>query len=141
MLERDRDIAALDAGQVGWTNGLDAFVVNGYRYFLAVVVIGPIWLWRLRQLGRKGGAEEKLVLSPRELLRFSPAVFLEAFIGSSIFVYALTHTDLSIAAPLASLSPLFSVPIGVLLGSETLDLRRCAAIVVTVAGVVCLVTA
>jgi drug/metabolite transporter (DMT)-like permease len=33
------------------------------------------------------------------------------------------------------------VPIGVLLGTETLNLRRVLAILVTVAGVVCLVTA
>jgi drug/metabolite transporter (DMT)-like permease len=68
-----------------------------------------------------------------------PPSSLEAFLGSSIFVYAMTHTDLSIATPLAALSPLFSVPIGLLLGTETLDVRRLLAIIVTVAGVICLV--
>ncbi len=121
--------------------GIAPFVVNGYRYFVATIVLGAIWLQRLHQSRESARTDEKLLLSARQLWRFAPAVLLEAFVGSSIFVYAMTHTDLGIAAPLAALSPLFSVPIGVMMGSETLDLRRSAAIVVTVAGVICLVTA
>lgn len=121
--------------------GVAPFVVNGYRYFLATIGLGVIWLGRYRRQGPKASEGERLLLSPKEMGRFAPAVLLEAFIGSSIFVFAMTHTDLSIAAPLAALSPLFSVPIGVLLGTETLNLRRVLAILVTVAGVVCLVTA
>ncbi|HNN49608.1 MAG TPA: DMT family transporter, partial [Pseudomonadota bacterium] len=111
------------------------------RIHEATIGLGVIWLGRYRRQGPKASEGERLLLSPKEMGRFAPAVLLEAFIGSSIFVFAMTHTDLSIAAPLAALSPLFSVPIGVLLGTETLNLRRVLAILVTVAGVVCLVTA
>lgn len=120
--------------------GLTPFVVNGFRYLLASTVLGSIWLLRrLKHPPRQ--SDPQLFCSKPELLRFVPAVITEAFVGSSIFVYAMTHTDLSIAAPLAAMSPLFAVPIGIFLGGETLDVRRLLAIIVTVAGVVCLVTA
>ena len=120
--------------------GLTPFVVNGFRYLLASTVLGSLWL--IRRLKHPPGPNEpQLFCSKPDLLRFVPAVITEAFIGSSIFVYAMTHTDLSIATPLAAMSPLFAVPVGILLGGEPLDVRRLLAIIVTVAGVVCLVTA
>jgi len=121
--------------------GVAPFVVNGFRYLLAAAALGTVWLICWRRQGPRALVAERLLLSRRELVRFSPAVILEAFIGSSIFVYAMTHADLSIATPLAALSPLFSVPIGLLMSTEKLDLRRLLAIVVTVGGVICLVTA
>ena len=121
--------------------GVAPFVVNGFRYLLASVVLGTLWSIRRQQIPKPPPDTAQLFSSRKELLRFAPAVVLEAFIGSSIFVYAMTHTDLSIATPLAALSPLFSVPIGLLMGSEKLDVRRLFAIVVTVGGVLCLVMA
>jgi len=120
--------------------GLTPFVVNGFRYLLATTVLGTIWLLR-RLKNPPRPSDPQLFASKPELIRFVPAVITEAFVGSSIFVYAMTHTDLSIAAPLAAMSPLFAVPIGIIVGGETIELRRLLAIVVTVAGVVCLVTA
>ncbi|HMU37714.1 MAG TPA: DMT family transporter [Pseudomonadota bacterium] len=114
---------------------LPLFVVNSYRYLLASLVLGVAWL-KTHKYRPVGG---QLLRSPKALLGFLPAVLLEAFFGSSIFVYAITHTDLSISAPLTSLAPLFSVPIGVLLKTEPLCARRLAAIVLTVGGIVCLV--
>ncbi len=78
--------------------------------------------------------------SPKSLSpRFVITVLIEAFGGSSIFVYGLSHSELSVAAPLTALAPLFAVPIGLLLRTETLNPRRLAAILITVAGVVLLV--
>lgn len=121
--------------------GLPMFLVNTLRYFLAIPVLLAIWL-RHKRLERRRGAvtQERLLLSPRSLQRFIVTVLIEAFIGSSIFVYGLAHSDLSVAAPLSSLAPLFAVPIGLLLGTEKLHLRRLLAIMMTVAGVALLVS-
>jgi drug/metabolite transporter (DMT)-like permease len=126
--------------------GLPLMLANTVRYGLAVLLLFVLWL-RLRHLRRRERAQKPAAATPDErllgrgpLLRgFLPTVLIEAFCGSSIFVYGLSHADLSVAAPLSSLAPLFAVPIGLLLGTERLHLRRIVAIAVTVAGVVLLV--
>lgn len=117
----------------GGTNQ-NPLVINAVRYTLAAFVLLVVWFVAVRRR-----SDEKLLMAPRALLRFLPVVLIEALFGSTIFVYAMTHTDLSIAAPLASLSPLFSVPIGLVLRTERLCVRRLAAIAITVAGVTFLV--
>lgn len=121
--------------------GLPMFLVNTFRYFMAVPVLLAMWL-RHKWLARRRGAvtQQRLLLSRPHLRRFLVTVLIEAFVGSSIFVYGLAHSDLSVAAPLSSLAPLFAVPIGIFLGTEKLHLRRLLAIIVTVAGVVLLVS-
>lgn len=117
---------------------LPMFLVNTFRYFMAVPVLTGIWLAQ-RRARAAAGPPERLLLSGRHLRRFLPTVLIEAFFGSSIFVYGLSHSDLSVAAPLSSLAPLFAVPIGLYLGTERLHLRRLLAIVITVTGVILLV--
>ena len=119
--------------------GLPMFVINSFRYCLAVLVLSTLWLRQQRGRTPKGEPRERLLGSWPHLRRFLPTVLVEAFFGSSIFVYGLSHSDLSVAAPLSSLAPLFAVPIGLLLGTEQLHLRRLLAIAITVAGVVLLV--
>jgi drug/metabolite transporter (DMT)-like permease len=121
--------------------GLPMFVVNSFRYFMAVLSLGAMWLAQQRARRRQPADPpvERLVTSRVHLRRFAITVLVEAFFGSSIFVYGLSHSDLSVAAPLSSLAPLFAVPIGLYLGTEQLHLRRLLAIAITVAGVVCLV--
>ncbi len=121
--------------------GLPMFLVNTFRYFMAVPVLLAMWL-RHKWLARRRGAvtQQRLLLSRPHLRRFIVTVLIEAFVGSSIFVYGLAHSDLSVAAPLSSLAPLFAVPIGIFLGTEKLHLRRLLAIIITVAGVVLLVS-
>jgi drug/metabolite transporter (DMT)-like permease len=117
---------------------LPFLVINSLRYLigLAVLAAGLVLLPRSSP-GLRSGSPGRTgsSLSPRFLL----TILIEAFGGSSIFVYGLAHSDLSVAAPLSSLAPLFSVPIGLALHTETLNARRVAAIVITVAGVVLLV--
>lgn len=115
--------------------GLPMLVVNTFRYAMAVPVLLALWL---RQR-RRAPAAQHLLRSWTALRRFLITVLIEAFFGSSIFVYGLSHSDLSVAAPLSSLAPLFAVPIGLVLGTEKLHPQRLLAIVVTVAGVVLLV--
>lgn len=114
--------------------GLPFLAVNAARYFMAMVGLGLIVLvhWR-REASR--GKPTPMTISKGFLLM----VLVEAFGGSSIFVYGLSHSDLSVAAPLSSLAPLFSVPIGLVVGTETLNLRRLTAIIITVTGVILLV--
>jgi drug/metabolite transporter (DMT)-like permease len=103
-------------------------VANTLRYLTSILVLSVAQ--------RFSGQKAPLRSVP---LRFFITVLIEAFGGSSIFVYGLSHSDLSIAAPLSSLAPLFAVPMGLLLGTETLSARRLAAIVLTVTGVILLV--
>jgi drug/metabolite transporter (DMT)-like permease len=122
--------------------GLPLMLANTIRYGLSVLLLFGLWLRierRRKKLGSALPPEDRLLARGKNLRRFALTAFIEAFCGSSIFVYGLSHSDLSVAAPLSSLAPLFAVPIGLLLGTERLHLRRIAAIAVTVAGVILLV--
>lgn len=129
--------------------GLPLMLANTVRYGLAVILLCALWL-RIQHARRRArrtdpalrpdAPPDERLLGRGPLLRaFLPTVLIEAFCGSSIFVYGLSHADLSVAAPLSSLAPLFAVPMGLVLGTERLHLRRAIAIAVTVAGVVLLV--
>lgn len=121
--------------------GLPLMLANTIRYGLAVIFLFSLWL-RIELKRRKAGTappQDRLLGRGPALRRFAITGFVEAFCGSSIFVYGLSHSDLSVGAPLSSLAPLFAVPIGLLLGTERLHLRRIAAIALTVAGVILLV--
>jgi len=113
--------------------GQPLLVVNALRYLMALAVLSL-----LRRLDRPVPAKDPA--EPALTKSFLVTVFVEAFGGSSIFVYALAHSELSVAAPLSSLAPLFSVPIGLWLGNETLSVRRLLAIALIVSGVVLLVS-
>ncbi len=119
--------------------GQHFLLVNAFRYLVALLVMSLAQ----RVLRSKAQPEARLSMqspSPKSLSpRFVITVLIEAFGGSSIFVYGLSHSELSVAAPLTALAPLFAVPIGLLLRTETLNPRRLAAILITVAGVVLLV--
>lgn len=122
--------------------GLPLMLANTIRYGLAVIFLFGLWL-RIELKRRKASTpitlDDRLLGRGPALRRFAITAAVEAFFGSSIFVYGLSHSDLSVGAPLSSLAPLFAVPIGLLLGTERLHLRRVAAIALTVAGVILLV--
>lgn len=63
----------------------------------------------------------------------------EACVGSSLFVYALAHTDLAVGATLSSLAPLMSVPFALFYRAERWSAPRFCAVAVTVAGVIVLI--
>jgi drug/metabolite transporter (DMT)-like permease len=68
-----------------------------------------------------------------------PVSLAEACVGSSLFVYALAHTDLAVGATLTSLAPLISVPFALLYREERWSPTRFAAVLATVGGVIALV--
>jgi drug/metabolite transporter (DMT)-like permease len=71
----------------------------------------------------------------------APAIAADGLLGSSLYVYGLSHSDLAVGATLTSLAPLISVPIAIALGEERWNGRRVAAVAMTVAGAVTLVGA
>jgi len=71
-------------------------------------------------------------------LTIVPAVAADGLLGSTAFVYGLTHTDIAIGSTLTSLAPLVAVPFALLLGEERWSLARTLAIAATVAGEVVL---
>jgi drug/metabolite transporter (DMT)-like permease len=70
-----------------------------------------------------------------------PVSLAEAFVGSSLFVYGLAHTDLAVGATLSSLAPLMSVPFALFYREERWSPTRFAAVTATVAGVIILIVA
>lgn len=72
-------------------------------------------------------------------LMLIPVALAEACVGSSLFVYGLTHTDLATGATLSSLAPLISVPFALFYREERWSGKRFGAVAATVAGVVVLV--
>jgi drug/metabolite transporter (DMT)-like permease len=112
--------------------GLLPWQANCARYLMALPILAATAAARpapRRPPGRAASAWRSIVV---------PSV-LEACIGSSLFVYALAHTDLAVGATLTSLAPLISVPLAILLGEERWSAPRTAAVAGTVAGVVLLV--
>ena len=84
-------------------SALPLSLVNAVRYLMAALGLGVVWLWRARKPQSGSG---KLLCSKKALRPFLLTAVIEAFFGSSIFVYAMSHGDLSVAAPLSSLAPL-----------------------------------
>ncbi len=72
--------------------------------------------------------------------RILPAVYIDALLGASLYVYGMRASDLAVGATLSSLSPLISVPIAIAFGEERWSTARFVGITATVAGVVLLVS-
>lgn len=70
----------------------------------------------------------------RDLRANSPIFVLETFGGSAVYVTALSLIPLGIAATLASLAPLFSVPIAIAQGRERFSAQKLAGILFALAG-------
>lgn len=78
-------------------------------------------------------------LPKSEIARSAPIFFMETFLGSALYVAAMSMIPLGIAATLASVSPLFSVPLGVLQGRERFSLQKMAGMVLALTGLAFLV--
>lgn len=113
--------------------GLDVWQVNTIRYGMALLLLSPLAL-RKPSRGLTGSPSGGW-------LPVLPALFGDAVVGSTCYVYGLSHTDLAVGATLSSLAPLLSVPVAVALGEERWNLRRFLAVLVTVTGVATLVSA
>jgi drug/metabolite transporter (DMT)-like permease len=111
--------------------GLGVWQVNTIRYAMALLLLSPLAL----RAPTRG-----LTAAPSGgWLPVLPAILADAVLGSTFYVYGLSHTDLAVGATLSSLAPLLSVPVAVALGEERWSLPRFAAVLVTVTGVAALV--
>jgi drug/metabolite transporter (DMT)-like permease len=66
---------------------------------------------------------------------------IEAFGGSLLFIYGLTHSTLAVSAALSSLAPVISVPIAWGRRTEPVSWTKALGICLAVAGTVILLTA
>jgi len=114
--------------------GIDPCQANLIRFFIAWPILATTSALTVRPA--KDDAVARAAY--RGLVSVSIA---EAFVGSSLFVYGLAHTDLAVGATLSSLAPLLSVPFALLYREERWSPPRFAAVTATVAGVIILIVA
>jgi drug/metabolite transporter (DMT)-like permease len=76
-----------------------------------------------------------LLLSQKQILKSSWVFVFEAFIGSSLFIYGMSHSPLSLGATLGSLAPVISVPVALVLKLEKFSVWRTAGVGVVVLGI------
>lgn len=75
------------------------------------------------------------VMPPRELVRWSWLFALEAFVGSSLFFYGLSHSSLAVGSALASLAPVLSVPVAWLMRTEKFSPQKTFGVCMVVTGI------
>src|SRR5262249_7418657 len=90
---------------------LSVWQSNAIRYGIALVFLAA----QLAATGFRPGPTGARAPS-KGWLAMVPAVLADALLGSVIFVYGLTHTDIAVGATLTSLAPLISVPVAIVLG-------------------------
>jgi drug/metabolite transporter (DMT)-like permease len=116
--------------------GMSLFTANALRFTMALGLLLPgLVAGRVLDRRRAPGAARAPLLAPtRELAVFAGTASIEAFGGGWMLLYALSHGDLGVAAPLTALAPLFAVPIGVILGTERPGGARLCATAMAVLG-------
>lgn len=78
---------------------------------------------------------KSILLPPRQVLKFSWVFVFEAFLGSTFFIFGMSHSPLAVGATLCSLAPAVSVPIAVACGFEKFSFWRTAGVGVVVLGI------
>ncbi|MGK5082541.1 DMT family transporter [Bdellovibrionota bacterium FG-1] len=110
---------------------VDPFLANLVRMPFGIVM--SIGMGRVLARGTE-------VAIPFRLIKKSLWVFvLEAFGGSVLFIYGLSHSPLAIGSTLASLAPVLSVPVAWALKLERFSIQRTLAVIAVVAGLALLV--
>jgi drug/metabolite transporter (DMT)-like permease len=79
--------------------------------------------------------ESRLVMPAKDLQRSFWLFVVEAFGGSYLFLYGMSHSPLAIGSALSALAPVISVPIAWLIGSEKFSLFRTFGVLMSVAGI------
>jgi uncharacterized membrane protein len=111
---------------------MNAAFANVLRMSLALGLCGSLARWQ-------GGKEARLFFDSADYLRYAPFFAIEAFLGSYLYMYGLSHSSVAVGATLSSLAPVASIPVAVFLGWEKFSGKTLLAMVVVVAGVVLLV--
>ena len=113
--------------------GLSPWVGNTIRMSIALVLCS-LAASVLRRKARIG--------IPYATLRPNLVIFaFEAFGGSALYVYGLTHTTLATASVMSSLAPVIAVPLAWMRRSEPLSAAKVLGVFVAVVGVAILLTA
>ncbi|HEX6243038.1 MAG TPA: DMT family transporter [Polyangiales bacterium] len=113
--------------------GLSVYLTNALRFSLGTLML-------LAQLPFERSQRADPAPSLPHLTRtLWVALLADAGLGSVCYTYGIVHSDLALGATLSSLSPLVSLPIAALSGTERITPVKALAVSVTVAGVVLLV--
>lgn len=110
---------------------ISSFVANTLRSAMSVLLCGA--------LARIFYPRASLSLGKASYRAFGPVILLEVFVGSSVFLYGLSHAPLAVAAALSALAPVIAAPIAWIRGSDEFHWGKLVGIVSVVSGVVLLV--
>lgn len=113
--------------------GLSPWVANTIRMSIALLLcsLASSMLHRRPRVG-----------IPLASLRPNLPIFaFEAFGGSALYVYGLTHSSLAMASVMSSLAPVLAVPLAWVRKSEPLPAAKVAGVLIAVFGVAILMTA
>ena len=110
---------------------VSSFTVNAFRSLFAIALCGA--------LAKIFYPKASLLLSRKSYQRFGGIILLEVFVGSTVFLYGLSHAPLAVASALSALAPVIAAPIAWARGSERFQWSKCVGIVAVVAGIVLLV--
>ena len=113
--------------------GLSLYLVNALRF-----AIGTLLLTLQLALPQRRAAAPTASLPKLTAALWLP-LLVDAGIGSVCYTYGIVHSDLALGATLSSLSPLVSLPLAALSGTERVGAAKVLAVSMTVAGVVLLV--
>jgi len=102
-------------------------VANTFRMIFALLVTAVLNPWMTPR--------SSLLLPKAEWLRWYWLFALDAFAGSYLYMYGLSHSPLAIGSTLSSLAPVLSVPISLLLGTEKFSLYRTLGVGSVVIGI------
>jgi drug/metabolite transporter (DMT)-like permease len=106
--------------------GINPAAANAFRMATGMAMVFVV--------SRISGARGRVLLPMRELRRNWWLFLVEAFLGSLVFVYGLSHSRLAVGATLASLAPVLSVPVAWAAGIERFSFKRTAGICLVVSG-------
>ena len=106
---------------------ITAAVGNSIRMLIALLLLVGI--------GKLFVPAGSFLLPLNQVRRFLWVFVLEAFCGTFLYVYGLSHSSLAIGVTLSSLSPVLAVPVAVLLKTEKFSLLRTLGVCLVVAGV------
>lgn len=112
--------------------GLNPFDANVVRMLCAIVLCPSIGFLKDKSWS---------FFLPKPIMKKYTWVFLlEAFLGSTFYMYGMANTPMAIGAVLTSLAPVLTVPVALWLGWEKFSLSKSLGIVFVILGIAFLMT-
>lgn len=109
--------------------GITTAVGGSIRMMMALLL-----LLLIGGIGKVFTPGKSLVLPVVQIRRFFWVFVLEAFCGTYLYVYGLSHSSLVLGVTLSSLSPVISVPVAVLMRTEKFSFFRTLGVCLAVFG-------